>query len=150
MDKSVLGQYTDLKKEIEDEERRIRKLETELENLCVVRDTVTGSRPDLTIGPISVKGYPFPEERRKKMSLAMRKKRREEKKAELEEMVFRVEEFIESVDDSEIRQLLTLKYIDDLTWQQAANEMNKRYRKRYYSADRCRMKIDRFIKKPGG
>ena len=34
MDKSVLGQYTDLKKEIEDEERRIRKLETELENLC--------------------------------------------------------------------------------------------------------------------
>lgn len=150
MDKSVLEQYTDLKKEIEDEERRIRKLETELENLCVVRDTVTGSRPDLTIGPISVKGYPFPEERRKKMSLAMRKKRREEKKAELEEMVVKVEEYIDSVPDSEIRQMLTLKYIDDLTWQQVANKMENRYPKRNYSKDSCRIMVNRALEKPGG
>lgn len=149
MDKSILEQYTELKKEIEDEERRIRKLEMELENLCVVRDTVTGSRPDLTIGPISVKGYPFPEERRKKMSLAMRKKRREEKKAELEEMVVKVEEYIDSVRNSKIRRIMRLKYIDGLTWKQVANEMNKTDREKYYSEDGCRVMVNDFLKKPG-
>ena len=116
MDKSVLEQYIDLKKEVEYLDRKIRQLEEQLEKLCVVRDTVTGSRPDLTIGPISVKGYPFPDESRKKFILKIRKEKREEKKAELEELVIQAERFIDSVHDSEMRQLLALKYIDDQTW----------------------------------
>ena len=147
MDKSILEQYTELKKEIEDEERRIRKLEAELENLCVVRDTVTGSRSDLTIGPIMVKGYPFPEERRKKISLAARKESREEKKAELEEMVMKVEEYIDSVGNSKIRRMMRFRYIDGLTWRQVANEMNNTDRKKYYSEDGCRVMINDFLKK---
>ena len=147
MDKSVLEQYIDLKKEVEYLDRKIRQLEEQLEKLCVVRDTVTGSRPDLTIGPISVKGYPFPDESRKKFILKIRKEKREEKKAELEELVIQAERFIDSVHDSEMRQLLALKYIDDQTWQQVADQMNRRHRKRRYSEDACRMKVERFLKK---
>lgn len=147
MDKSILEQYIDLKKEIEALDRRIRQLNDQIEKLCVVRDTVTGSRTDLTIGPIAVKGYPFPDESRKRFILKLRKEKREEKKAELEELVIHVEQYIDSVYDSEMRQLLTLKYIDDQTWQQVANQMNRRHRKRRYTEDGCRKKVDRFLEK---
>ena len=80
------------------------------------QDDTEKSSPDLTIGPIPAKGYLFPDESRKKFILKIQKEKREEKKAELEELVIQAERLIDSVHDSEMRQLLALKYIDDQTW----------------------------------
>ena len=60
MDKNILVQYCDMKKEIKDIRARIRKLDKFLENPPVVSDTVRGSRKDGTIAPIKVTGIPQP------------------------------------------------------------------------------------------
>ena len=60
MDKNILVQYCEMKKEIKDIRDRIRKLDKFLENPPVVSDTVRGSRKDGTIGPIKITGIPEP------------------------------------------------------------------------------------------
>ena len=65
MDKNILVQYCDMKKEIKDIRDRIRKLDKFLENPPVVSDTVRGSRKDGTIGPIKITGIPEPAYARK-------------------------------------------------------------------------------------
>ena len=61
MDKEVLIQYYEMKEEIKDLRQRIMKLDKFLEKPPIVADTVTGSRKDLTIGPIKITGIPDPE-----------------------------------------------------------------------------------------
>ena len=58
MDKEVLIQYCEMKEEIKDLRQRIMKLDKFLEKPPIVADTVTGSRKDLTIGPIKITGIP--------------------------------------------------------------------------------------------
>ena len=63
-------------------------------------------------------------------------------KKKLEELVGAVEEYIQSIRDSEIRRLARLRYIEDLEWQQVAVRMGKGY-----SAGACRKKLERFLQK---
>ena len=58
IEKNVLKQYVSIKEEIADLERRNREDLKEIKKLekQIVSDTVTGSREDLTIGPIMIKG----------------------------------------------------------------------------------------------
>ena len=60
MDKDILVQYCEMKEEIKDLRQRIMKLDKFLQDPPIVADTVTGSRKDLTIGPIKVTGIPDP------------------------------------------------------------------------------------------
>ena len=60
MDKDVLVQYREMKKEVKDLRRRIEKLNRFLDDPPIVSDTVKGTRKDGTIGPIKVTGD-FPE-----------------------------------------------------------------------------------------
>ena len=60
MDKNILVQYCDMKKEIKDIRARIRKLDKFLDNPPIVSDTVQGSRKDGTIGLIKITGIPDP------------------------------------------------------------------------------------------
>lgn len=144
INKDVLEQYCSTKKEIadlermiEDSNKRIKRYEKQ-----VVSDTVTGTRADMTIGVIKVEGiaqqwidheYEMNSKRIDKMQNFKKK---------LEELVGAVEEYIQSIRDSEIRRLARLRYIEDLEWQQVAVRMGKGY-----SKDSCRMKMERFLQK---
>ena len=56
------------------------------------------------------------------------------------------EEFIESIKNSELRIMLRLHYIDDLTWIQTAHTMNSMFKKRVYTEAACRKRNERFFK----
>ena len=74
MDKDILVQYCEMKEEIKDLRQRIMKLDKFLQDPPIVADTVTGSRKDLTIGPIKVTGIPDPIYRRKQAARERYKK----------------------------------------------------------------------------
>ena len=130
MDQSVLVQYSEVMEEIRDLRERIRKLDRFLSDPPIVSDTVRGTRKDGTIGPIKITGVPVPEYQRKE-------KIRERYREMLEEK------------EVEIRIMFRLYYIDGLTWEQVARQMNRAFPKKRisYTADSCRMRAKRFFEK---
>lgn len=149
MDKEILVQYCEMKEEIKDLRRRIRKLDRFLEHPPIVSDTVRGTRKDGTIGPIKITGIPEPEYWRK-MNLRKRyRKILETKEAELLELTCQVEEYIESIPKAELRIMFRLYYIDGLPWIKVAQRMNRAFPKKKipYTEDSCRMKNNRFFEK---
>ena len=133
--------------EIKDIRRRIQKLEKEINNLSVVSDSVKGTRPDGTYGSIRITGYPAPEYYRKAAAVEKYKKKLEAKDAELLELTTQAEEYIESIDSSELRIMMRLYYIDGMTWVQVAHRMNQTFpkRRRKFTEDGCRMRNKRFF-----
>ena len=151
MDKEVLIQYCDMKEEIKDLRQRIEKLDRFLKHPPIVADTVTGSRKDLTIGPIKVVGIPDPQYNKKR---ALRERYRamlETKEAELLELTCQAEEYIESIPKAELRTMFRLYYIDDLTWVQVAHRMNRMFpgRRIKFTEDNCWRRNKRFFENVG-
>lgn len=149
MDKSILIQYSDMKEEIKDLRRRIKKLDDEISKLSAVSDSVKGTRKDGTIGSIRITGFPYPAYYRKKELLQRRKKRLSELETQLVELTDQVDEYIESIDKSELRIMFRLYYIDNLTWEMVAMKMNYIFPKKRisYTKDSCRMRHDRYLEK---
>lgn len=147
MDKAVLVQYCEMKKEIRDLRERIRKLDKFLENPPLVADVVKGTRRDGTIGPIKVTGIPEPEYICKQRIRERYRRLLETKEAELLEITCQVEEYIQSIPKSELRIMFRLYYIDGLTWVQVAHRMNAMFPKKKipYTEDSCRMRNNRFF-----
>lgn len=144
MDKTALEQYISIKEEIADLERRnfndrkeIKKLEKQ-----IVSDTVTGSREDLTIGPIAVNGIAERLIEKKRERISARLIKQHQFKEKLEETRAEIEDYIQTIENSEIRRIARYRYIDDLEWRQVAVQMGKGY-----SEESCRKKIERFLKK---
>ncbi len=151
MDKNILVQYCDMKKEIKDIRARIRKLDKFLDNPPIVSDTVQGSRKDGTIGLIKITGIPDPLYTRK---LNMRERYwmlLERKEAELLELTCQAEEYIQSIPKSELRIMFRLYYIDGLTWVQVAHRMNGMFpnRRIKYTEDNCWRRNQRFFENVG-
>ena len=149
MDKEVLIQYCEMKEEIKDLRQQIMKLDKFLEKPPIVADTVTGSRKDLTIGPIKITGIPDREYTRKKNARMRYRALLEAKETELLELTCQAEEYIDSIQKSELRIMFRLYYIDGLTWVQVAHRMNRIFpkRKAKFSEDSCRMRNARFFEK---
>lgn len=143
MDQSILVQYSEVMEEIKDLRERIRKLDRFLS------DPVRGTRKDGTIGPIKITGVPVPEYQRKEKIRERYREMLEEKEAELLELTCKAEEYIESIPKAEIRIMFRLYYIDGLTWEQVARQMNRAFPKKRisYTADSCRMRAKRFFEK---
>lgn len=59
----------------------------------------------------------------------------------------KIEDYIETIPFSEIRQIFRYRYIDNKNWVQIAHEMNRLYQGREYNEDSVRMKHDRYLKK---
>jgi hypothetical protein len=59
----------------------------------------------------------------------------------LEADVNKAEDFIDGIDDSQIRQIIELKYIRGFSWNMVASRVYG-----YPNGDRARMKIERFFK----
>lgn len=148
--KDVLLQYCELKEEIKDLNDRIDKDERRLEKIKregMVSDTVTGTRKDGTIGPIKITGYPLPEHEMVKSMIKKRIAKLHILEDELQEAVNAVDNFIDEIPKSDLRQMFRLYYIDDMTWNRVALTMNSRFPKRRtrYTEDSCRMQHNRYL-----
>lgn len=139
------GEIKDLRERIDNDKRRLRKIEEE----GVVSDTVTGTRKDGTIGAIKITGFPLPEYSKVNAMLKKRIAKLQIMEDELLEAVNAVDDFINSIPKSDLRQIFRFYYIDDMTWRKVATNMNKRFPKRRnpYTEDSCRKRHDRFLEK---
>jgi len=147
MVKKVLVQYRDMAEEVKDIQRRIQKLQREIDGLGIVSDSVKGTRQDGTYGSIRITGYPAREYQRKRADLNKNKALLERKEAELLGVMVQAEEYIGSIQKSELRTMFRLYYIDGLTWIQVSHRMNDMFPKRKipYTEDGCRKRNKRFF-----
>lgn len=153
MTKEILIEYCELRQEAADLRLRIerdqRRLSEMQEKGYVVSDIVKGTRKDGTIGPIKITGFPEPAYEDTKAMLKKRIAKLEIVESDLLAAVNKVDDYIETIPKSELRQIFRLYYLDDLTWAQVALQMNVRYPKKRmkYTEDGCRMKHNRYLEK---
>ncbi len=135
MNKKTLKQYLYIKKEIKDLERRIKNLE---KRSNIVSDTVLSSggfpytQHAIGISGVNEKKYTLLERYNIRLKVF---------KAKLEKLAVEVEEFIQTVDDSELRQILRFRYHDNYSWVKIMHLMD------YESESNAKMKVERFLEK---
>lgn len=148
MDKNVLIQYADMIEEVKDIRKRILQTEKQISRIeeeGTVKDTVSGGMGG--IQHFVVEGMPIPELRRKKLLLNKRKAMLIEKENELLELMNQAEEYINSIEKSELRTIFRLYYIDGMTWTQVARRMNAMHPKRKiaYNEKNLQKRNERFF-----
>ena len=125
MDKNILVQYSAMKEEIKDIRRRIEKDRKELDRLnkLVVSDSVTcGKKGKKPIRTVKIQGRPVAAISRKESALKKHIYQLEQKEAELMELTIQAEEYINSIDKSELRMMFRLYFIDNLTYLKVAEK----------------------------
>ena len=141
--KELFEQYAAMRLEHADLRKRISRMQRELRLLqnSRVADTVTGSREDLTIGPIKVVGKPtrqYAEQQKKLAALINRYNTNADiLAAKLEE----VEHYLEAVEDARLRTMLRLRYVDGYTWTDVGMRIG-------LTSSGVRMAIERFFENP--
>lgn len=150
--KKILIQYCELREEIKDLRERIEKDELRLQRIeeeGVVTDTVTGTRKDGTIGTIKITGFPLPEYSRVKTMIKERIVKLHILENGFQETVNAIDDFINRIPRSDLRQMFRLYYIDDMTWSRVAINMNDRFPKKRikYTEESCRKRHDRYLEK---
>lgn len=153
MEKLVLEQYYHLREEIKDLRKRIDQGEKYLREMeeegYQVSDSVKGTRKDGTIGSIRITGFPLPEYERVKTMTKKRIVKLRIMEDDLLEVMNQVDDFINAIPQSDLRQIFRLYYLDDMTWLQVATNMNRRFPKKRikYTEDSCRKRHDRYLEK---
>jgi hypothetical protein len=145
MDKGILKQYDDLRRELMDTKRRIKRNEEEIQRLTktnMVRDTVKGGEGGTR--HYTVEGFPDSEYKRKKTSLMGRRIKLEKLEKKLERMLDDVEGYIDSVGSSRKRLILRYRYIDAMSWSEIARRLGPGN-----NGDSVRMEISRFLGRDG-
>ena len=122
--KEILIQYSDLQEEVKEVQARIEKTELQIAKIKEegnVVDSVCGGNGG--IQHFRIEGFPYPEYSRKKSLLYARKATLANLEMELLETLNQVEEFIASVNDSRMRRIITLRFIDNLSWNKVADRI---------------------------
>ena len=122
--KEILIQYSVLEEEGKEERERSNKTEDQIAKIEKdgnVVDSVCGGNG--CIQHFKIEGFPYPEYSRKKTLLYARKATLASLEMELLETLNQVEEFIKSVDDSRMRRIITLRFIDNLSWNKVADRI---------------------------
>ena len=122
--KEILTQYSDLQEEVKEVRNRIERTEKQIakiEEEGNVIDTVSGGSGG--IQHFKIEGFPYPEYSRKKSLLYVRKATLVNLELELIETLNQVEEFIAGVEDSRIRRIITLRFIENLSWNKVADRI---------------------------
>lgn len=150
LDKSVLIEYADMKEEIKDLRRRIEKNQRELDKLnkMVVTDSVTcGKKGKKPIRTVKIQGVPKMAIVQKQNALEKNMKKLEDLELELLELTNQAEEYIQTIEKSELRIMFRLYFIDDLSYPKVAQEMNKMFprRKIKYTDENIKKRIQRFF-----
>ena len=130
MTRNQLVEYCDLKKEIEDLEKRIDRIHKTSE---MVSDTVqNGYKHRAVIYGVDLK---------RKRKLNMYENKLQEFYDKLFEEQNQIEDYIETIPQSNIRQIFRYRYIDGFSWNQIQILME------YKHEDTARRKHDRFLEK---
>ena len=122
--KEILIQYSDLQEEVKEVRERIERTERQIEKIKEegnVIDTVSGGSGNTQ--HFKIEGFPYPEYSRKKTLLYARKATLASLEMELLETLNQVEEFIASVDDSRMRRIITLRFLENLSWNKVADRI---------------------------
>lgn len=156
--KSVLKQYIDLKAEADEIKEKISKLEKQIgdiekrikeieEKSETVKDKVMGGLGG--IQGFKIEGIPMREYEKKKSDLMVKKLLLNQRKSTLEILEYQiiqqtndVEEFIASIDDSRMRRIVNLRFIQNLSWNKVADRIGGGN-----TEDGIRMSFDRFMQK---
>lgn len=135
MIKEQLKQLRHLKSEIEMLKKQIEDID-----YVVVKDSVRGSTHGFPYieTHFKIEGVDYKDYNRKAKRLQRKLQRRME---ELIDLVEETNEYIESIDDSLIRRIIALRYINGLTWGQVAASIGGNN-----TADSVRMMHNRFLK----
>lgn len=134
MDKEQLKQIRYIKSEISVIENQINSIEPSM-----VTDKVIGSSSyfPYTQRSFTLEGIDTEEYERRTRRLQRKLMKRKEKLLELQE---EVNDFINNIEDSLVRQAITLRYIDGMSWQMAAKEIGSNT-----TADSIRMAVNRYM-----
>lgn len=152
MDKSILSEYADMKEEIKDLRRRISEDQKRIDQLkqTIVSDSVTcGKKGKKPIRTVKIKGFPQVEINRRVALMERRQAKLQMLETDLIEKQQQVEEYIQTIQKSELRIMFRLYYIDSLTWYQVALKMNQMFPKRRvkYTEDNCKQRHKRYLEK---
>lgn len=152
MDKSILSEYEAMRAEIKDLRRRIAEDQKKIDLLkqTVVSDSVTcGKKGKKPIRTVKIKGFPQVEIERRVALMEKRQIKLEMLETDLIEKQLQVEEYIQTIQKSELRIMFRLYYIDNLTWYQVALRMNQMFPRRRikYTEDNCKQRHKRFLEK---
>lgn len=142
MKKTVLEQYIELKNEINEINTRIQKLQTKLKKINAegnVKDAVKGGSGGRQ--SYHIEGFPVAEEDEVKYLIKKNLRILEERKAKVAELIVDVESYINTIDDSRMRRMITHRYINNLPWWKVAQQMGKGY-----TEDSCKKQMERFLK----
>lgn len=137
--KEILIQYSDLQEEVKEVRERIERTERQIAKIeedGKVIDTVSGGSGG--IQHFKIEGFPHPEYSRKKTLLYARKATLASLEMELLETLNQVEEFISSVDDSKMRRILTMRFIENKNFEQIGKALG-------YDRTSISKKIDKFL-----
>lgn len=147
VDKSILKQLSSLYTEYESEEKRVAELEKEIEAMPPrnreVTDTVTkGKRGKKPLGICTIHGN---EDNslinKKRENLRTRKAQKNMHLAQIEGLIVKAEEYIYTIQESEIRNILLYYCIDRKSWKEVAEAMGEGY-----TAEMCKQKYSRFMR----
>ena len=150
MDKAILVEYSDMKEEIKDLRRRIDRDTKELEklNAMVVTDSVScGKKGKKPIRTVKITGIPTADIEKKEEALQRKIDRMHKMEIELLELTNQAEEYIDSIEKSELRIMFRLYFIDNLTYPKVAMQMNAIFPKRKikYTDENVKKRIQRFF-----
>lgn len=143
--KKDLVQYIDIQEEIKELDNKIAKTKEEIkriENDGVVIDIVSGGNGGNQ--HFKVEGFPHPIYTKKKNLLYMQRSKQESLRIKLENAKNEIEEFITTIEDSQIRRIVNLRFIEKLSWRQVAVKIGGRN-----TEDSVRMIFNRFMKSKG-
>lgn len=118
--KNILIQYKSLQDEIKEVRNRIAQTEKQIQKIekeGTMLDKAPGGMTDI---PHQIDGFSYLEYNRKKALLYARKATLTSLELELMETVNQIEEFIASLDDSRIRRIINLRFIENLSWGKVA------------------------------
>lgn len=142
MTRELLSEYYNAKKELEEINRRIEKLELEIAKLSAdtVVDSVSGGYGGTQ--HFRIEGYATSDISKKRMQLLERRITYETIRQQLDEMTVDVEKFIFGIEESRTRRIFTMRYIDGKNWQEIATDMGGGN-----TADGVRMIANRYMLK---
>ena len=140
MTREELEEIFHIRKEIQDLNKRIDKYKY---NPKIIKSKGTCSSSSF---PYTEKHYMVEcAEYNPKMYTLKLKLEKFKKKLEMKEK--EIEDYIEIIPFSEIRQIFRYRYLDGMNWIQVAHQMNSKYNNREYSDGSVRLKHDRYLEK---
>lgn len=139
MDIKLLEEAENLRNELDDLEKRLKNIEKR-EN-TVISDSVSGSSSEYPYTKHSIAVTGVENSNHTKRFRNLYKKQIKSKKRKLEKIINKIEYDLNYIQNSEIRQIVRLRYEDGLTWLQIMHQMG------YNSEENARIKLKRYFSK---